>query len=152
MRSESVRGVFSGGVGEEGEVGVVVVEGRRDQNWALLRRELYFVCWSGVKEAGDVVLEVWVGWMKGVLTGLIEPSTVGFAGMVGESVVGGVEDVKAIGGTGDVEGFAGSDMWPLVVSSFSVLRPFMAGACVVISDSLSCCIGSRMDMWAQLAC
>ncbi len=31
MRSESVRGVFSGGVGEEGEVGAVE-EGRRDQN------------------------------------------------------------------------------------------------------------------------
>ena len=31
MRSESVRGVFCGGAGEEGEVGVVE-EGRRDQN------------------------------------------------------------------------------------------------------------------------
>ena len=81
--------------------------------------------------------------MKGVLTGLIEPSTVGFRGRVGESVVGGVEDVKAIGGIGDAEVFAGSDMWPLVVSSFSVLRPFMTGSCAVISGSVSFCIGLR---------
>ena len=89
--------------------------------------------------------------MKGVLTGLIEPSTVGFRGRVGESAVGGVEDVKAIGGIGDAEGFAASDMWPLVVSFFSVLRPFMTGSCAVISGSVFCCIGLGMDMWAQLA-
>ena len=50
-----------------------------------------------------------MGWMKGVLTGSIEPSIVGFRGRVGDSVVGGVEDVRAMGGTG-AEGFAGSDM------------------------------------------
>ena len=90
--------------------------------------------------------------MKGVLTGLVEPSTVGFRGRVGDSVVGGVEDVKAIGGTGDAEGFAGSDMWPLVVSFFSVSRPFMTGSWVVITDSVSCCVGSGMNIWARLAC
>ena len=89
--------------------------------------------------------------MKGVLTGLIEPSTVGFRGRVGDSAVGGVEAVKAMGGTGVAEGSAGSAMWPLVVSSFSVLRPFMTGSCAVILGSVSCCIGLGMDMWAKLA-
>ena len=89
--------------------------------------------------------------MKGVLTGLIEPSTVGFRGRVGESAVGGVEDVKAIGGIGDAEGFAASDMWPLAVSFFSVLRPFMTGSCAVISGSVFCCIALGTEMWAQLA-
>lgn len=59
MRSESVRGVSSADVGEVGEVGLEEEEeGNWDQNWALLRRELYFVCWSGVKEAPGVGLEV----------------------------------------------------------------------------------------------
>ena len=66
--------------------------------------------------------------MKGVFTGLVEPSIVGFTGTVGESVVGGVEDVKAIGGAGDAEGFAGSDMWPLIASFFSMFRPFITGS------------------------
>ena len=90
--------------------------------------------------------------MKGVLIGLIEPSTVRFREMVGESVEGGVEDVKAMGGTGDAEDFAGSEMWPLVVSFFSVLRPFMTASCVVVPDSVSGCMRLRIraiNTWAQ---
>ena len=68
---------------------------------------------------------------------------------MGESVEVGVHDVKAIGGTGDAEGFAGSDMWPLVVSCFSVVRPFMTGSWAVISGSVTCCIRLGTDMWAQ---
>ncbi len=67
--------------------------------------------------------------MKGVLTGLIEPSTVAFRGRVGVSVLGGVDDVKAMGGTWGAEVFAGSDMWPLVVSLCSVMTVFDAVSC-----------------------
>ena len=62
-----------------------------------------------------------------------------------------MDDVKAIGGTWDEEGFAGSDMWPLAVSLFSVLRPFMSGSCVVILGSVSCGTESETNRWAQVA-
>ena len=68
MRSESMRG-------DLGDLGESVV-GISVHDWAVERREAYFVSCSGVRVAGGVGLEVGVGCMNGIFSGLFEPSVI----------------------------------------------------------------------------
>lgn len=56
-------------------------DGRSVHERTVVRRESYFVCWSGVRGLGGVGWDVEDGWMKGVLMGLEEPSTVVVVGL-----------------------------------------------------------------------
>jgi len=48
------------------------VEGRVVHERTVVRREVYFVCWSGVSGCVGRGVEEEVGWVKGVLSGPLE--------------------------------------------------------------------------------
>ena len=69
--------------------------GTEGQNWALFKRELYLVCWSAVRGGRVAGVEVGVGWTKGVLTGVVEPSTVAFGGVIAASEGAAIKGTRA---------------------------------------------------------
>ena len=97
--------------GESGASGLEVV-GTEGQNCALFRRELYLVCWSAVRGGRVAVVDERVGWMKGVLTGVVEPSTVAL------SAKDGLSEGAEIDGIRGAVVCAGSGACPFAIFSF----------------------------------
>ena len=76
-------------MGDLADFGAVVL-GILAHDCAVARSDSYFVVWSRVSAAGGDGSEVEAGWMKGVLAGLDEPSTVVLSTWEGRELYGGI--------------------------------------------------------------
>lgn len=128
--------------GETGASGLDVV-GMEGQNCALLRRELYLVCWSAVRAGRVAGVDDGIGWMKGVLTGVVEPSTVALSAK--DSLSEGTE----MDGIRDAVVCAGSGACPFAIFSFPRALPFTTACWAAGVDEmsgwlLSAIIGSKV--------